>query len=158
MLPYFLIVIAFVADRLSKWWATAYFEENGPVELGSYITLSPTYNQGISFGMFQGTARLVGWLSILVVIGLLIYMQKTPKSMWILRIGLALIIGGALGNMIDRILVGEVLDFIQTTVRTGVFNIADVMVNTGMVISLVGVLFQREEETPEEPPTPLASE
>lgn len=158
MLPYFLIVIAFAADRLSKWWAAAYFEKNGPIELGPYLTLSPTYNQGISFGMFQGTARLVGWLSILVVIGLLIYMQKTPKSLWILRIGLALIIGGALGNMIDRILVGEVLDFIQTTIRTGVFNIADVMVNTGMVISLVGVLFQREEQTPEEPSTPSVSE
>ncbi len=158
MLPYFLIFIAFAADRFSKWWAAAYFEENGPVELGPYITLNPTYNQGISFGMFQGTARVVGWLSILVVIGLLIYMRKTPKSMWILRIGLALIIGGALGNMVDRILVGEVLDFIQTTVRTGVFNVADVMVNTGMVVSLIGVIFQREEEAIEETPAPLEGE
>ena len=101
--------------------------------------------------MFQGIGRAVGWLSIIIVIGLSIYMIRTPKSMWMLRIGLALIIGGALGNMVDRIVAGEVLDFIQLAIRPGVFNIADVMVNAGMVISLLGVIFQRQEETPEEP-------
>ena len=52
--------------------------------------------------------------------------------------------------MIDRIVAGEVLDFIQATIRPGVFNIADVMVNTGMIISLIGVIVQREEKIPEE--------
>lgn len=151
MLPYFLILFAFVADRLSKWWATAYFSENGPIEIGTFLTLSPTYNQGISFGMFQGIGRIVGWLSIIIIIGLFIYMVRTPKSMWLLRIGLALIIGGALGNMVDRIVAGEVLDFVQASFRTGVFNVADVMVNTGMIISLLGVIFQRQEESVEEP-------
>jgi signal peptidase II len=150
MLPYIIIILAFAADRLSKWWATNYFSGNGPIEIGTFLTLNPTYNQGISFGMFQGIGRLVGWISIIIVIGLFIYMVRTPKSMWMLRIGLALIIGGALGNMIDRIVAGEVLDFIQATIRPGVFNIADVMVNTGMIISLIGVIVQREEKIPEE--------
>ena len=149
MLPYIIILLAFAADRISKWWATNYFSENGPVDVGKYITLSPTYNQGISFGMFQGIGRAVGWISIIIVIGLFIYMIRLPKSMWMLRLGLALIIGGALGNMVDRIVAGEVLDFIQAAIRPGVFNIADVMVNAGMIISLIGVIFQRQEEPPE---------
>ena len=146
-----IILVAFAADRLTKWWATAYFSENGALELGSFITLSPTYNQGISFGMFQGIGRIVGWISIIIVIGLFIYMVRTPKSMWLLRIGLALIIGGALGNMIDRIFAGEVLDFVQSAIRPGVFNVADVMVNAGMIISLIGVIIQRPEQSPGEP-------
>jgi signal peptidase II len=151
MLPYILILLAFAADRISKWWATNYFNENGPLEVGTFITLSPTYNQGISFGMFQGIGRAVGWISIIIIIGLFIYMIRTPKSMWLLRIGLALIIGGALGNMVDRIVAGKVLDFIQATIRPGVFNVADLMVNAGMIISLIGVILQREEKSPEEP-------
>ncbi len=150
MLPYIIIILAFAADRLSKWWATNYFSDNGPIEIGTFLTLNPTYNQGISFGMFQGVGRLVGWISIPIVIGLFIYMIRTPKSMWMLRIGLALIIGGALGNMVDRIFAGEVLDFVQATIRPGVFNIADVMVNAGMIISLIGVIVQREEKLPEQ--------
>ena len=150
MLPYIIIILAFAADRLSKWWATNYFSDNDPIEIGTFLTLNPTYNQGISFGMFQGVGRLVGWISIPIVIGLFIYMIRTPKSMWMLRIGLALIIGGALGNMVDRIFAGEVLDFVQATIRPGVFNIADVMVNAGMIISLIGVIVQREEKLPEQ--------
>ncbi len=151
MLPYVLILLAFALDRLTKMWAEWYFADNGPIEFGAYLTLSPTYNRGISFGMFQGVGQIVGWLSIIIVIGLLVYLIRTPKSMQFLRIGLALIIGGAVGNMIDRIVFGEVLDFIQTIIRSGVFNIADVMVNAGMLLSLLGLIFQKEESTAGEP-------
>ena len=64
--------------------------------------------------------------------------------MWLLRIGLALIIGGAMGNLIDRVTAGQVLDFIQTPLRPGVFNVADVMINTGVVLSLLGAFLQKE--------------
>jgi signal peptidase II len=132
-------------------WAEWYFADNGPLEIGTYLTLSPTYNQGISFGMFQGIGQIVGWLSIFIVIGLLVYLKRTPKSMRLLRIGLALLIGGAIGNMVDRIISGEVLDFIQTIIRSGVFNVADILVNVGMVLSLLGLIFQKEESEVGEP-------
>jgi signal peptidase II len=64
--------------------------------------------------------------------------------MWLLRIGLALIIGGAMGNLIDRVTAGQVLDFIQTPIRPGIFNVADIMINTGVVLSLLGAFLQRE--------------
>ena len=148
---YVLILLAFALDRLTKVWAEWYFANNDPVELGAYLTLSPTYNRGISFGMFQGIGQVVGWLSIIVVVGLLVYLIRTPKSMRFFRLGLSLIIGGAIGNMVDRIISGEVLDFIQTNIRNGVFNVADVMVNIGMFISLLGLIFQNEESAAGEP-------
>jgi len=144
MFPYWLIVLAFAADRLSKWWVTGYLAENGVTQVHPLLTLYPTYNRGIAFGLFQGIGPIIGWLSILVVIGLFIYLTRVPRSMWLLRIGLALIIGGAMGNLIDRVTAGQVLDFIQTPLRPGVFNVADVMINTGVVLSLLGAFLQKE--------------
>ncbi len=144
MLPYLLILVAFAADRLTKWWATNNLTDTSPVHMHEYLTLYPTYNRGIAFGFMQGIGPLVGWLSIAVVFGLFIYMVRVPRSMWLLRIGLALIIGGAMGNLIDRVTAGQVLDFIQTPIRPGIFNVADIMINTGVVLSLLGAFLQRE--------------
>lgn len=143
MLPYILILLAFAVDRLSKLWAATYLAENGPTQVHSLITLYPTYNQGIAFGLLQGIGPIVGWISIVIVIGLFIYLIRVPRSQWLLRIGLALIIGGAMGNLIDRVTAGQVLDFIQTSIRPGIFNVADIMINVGVVLSLLGALLQK---------------
>ena len=148
MLPYLLILVAFAADRLSKWWAAAYLADNGIARVHDLLTFYPTYNRGIAFGLFQGIGPIIGWLSILIVIGLFIYLTQVPRSMWLLRIGLALIIGGAMGNLVDRVTAGQVLDFIQTPLRPGVFNVADVMINIGVVLSLLGVFLQKQSSLP----------
>lgn len=51
MLPLFLIALAFGLDRLSKWWAAAYLVERGPAQLHPLLTLYPTYNRGVAFGL-----------------------------------------------------------------------------------------------------------
>lgn len=146
MLPVFIIVLAFSLDRLSKWWALEYLAEGSPTALHPLVTLYPTYNRGVAFGLAQGIGPAVGWLSIVIVIGLLIYMWRLPRSKWLMRGGLALLIGGALGNLVDRITAGQVLDFIATPVRPGVFNIADVMIYVGLFLSLAGALFHSSHE------------
>lgn len=138
MLPFVLIVIAFLVDRLSKWWAADFFAEHGDVTINQFLTLRETYNRGVAFGMFQGIGPLVGWLTIAVLAAMIVYIARTPRRMVLLRSGLSLIVGGALGNLVDRITVGQVLDFVQTPLRSGIFNGADVMINLGMVLALVG--------------------
>jgi len=86
------------------------------------------------------------------VLGLLFYLIRLPREMWLLRLGLALIIGGALGNMIDRIVAGQVLDFILTPLRPGVFNVADICINVGMLLSLAGFLLQKQTQPAAELP------
>ena len=146
MFPFFMILLAFGLDRLSKWWAATYLAEQGPTEIHPLLTLYPTYNSGIAFGLAQGIGPIVGWLSIIVVLGLLIYMARLPRSMGLMRVGLALLIGGALGNMVDRITAGQVLDFITTPLRSGVFNVADVMIYGGIFLAMAGAIFQRQDD------------
>lgn len=136
-----LIILAFLADRISKWWALTFLAENGPAQITPYFYVRETYNRGIAFGMFQGLGPIVGWLSIAVVAGMVVYLSRIPKQDRIVRIGLALAIGGALGNLVDRISAGQVLDFIQTPFRAGIFNIADVLIQLGIGMVLLGTLW-----------------
>jgi signal peptidase II len=145
MVPLLLIVVAFGLDRVSKWWAAAYLAEQGPTRLHPLLSLSPAYNRGIAFGLAQGIGSMVGWLSVLVLLGLIVYMLRLPRSMQLERMGLALLIGGALGNLVDRVTAGQVFDFITTPLRPGVFNVADVMIYAGIFIALAGAVFRREE-------------
>ena len=142
MIPYLFILLAFLADRISKWWAAAYLAEHGPTTFNDFFTLHETYNRGIAFGLLQGSGPLVGWLTIGIVGGLFIYMMRLPREQWLTRLGLALLIGGALGNLVDRVTAGEVLDFIQTPLRSGIFNVADVMIHLGLILALVGAFRQ----------------
>jgi len=138
---YLLILFAFLADRLTKWWAVSFLAENGPTQINSYLFVRETYNRGIAFGMFQGIGPIVGWLSIAVVVGMFVYLVQLPRHERFIRIGLALAIGGALGNLVDRISAGEVLDFIQMPFRSGVFNVADVMIQLGIGMVLLASLW-----------------
>lgn len=138
-----IISAAFLVDRFSKWWIGNFLAENGTTQIHGLLTLRETYNRGIAFGHFQGIGILVGWLSVGVLIGLFVYLARLPREMWLLRLGLALIIGGAAGNLVDRIFVGAVLDFIETPFRVGIFNMADVAINVGMVIAVIGMYLQR---------------
>jgi signal peptidase II len=135
-----LILAAFLADRLSKWWAAAYLAEHGPTRFNRFLTLHETYNQGIAFGMFQGVGRLVGWLTIAVLVGLFVYQARLPKAMILQKAGIALIIGGASGNLVDRVITGQVLDFIQTPLRSGIFNVADIMIHVGLFLAIISAL------------------
>ena len=138
MLHYLLILLAFMADQLSKRWALDFLNENGMTRLKPLLTVRETYNEGIAFGMFKGIGPLVGWLTIAVLIGLFVYLVRVPREQILLRSGLALLIGGALGNLVDRITVGRVLDFLQTPLRPGIFNLADTFIYLGIFLVFLG--------------------
>lgn len=150
MLPYFLILLAFLADQLSKRWAIAFLSENGVTRLHPLLMVRETYNEGIVFGLFQGIGPLVGWLTIAVVAGLFIYLTRVPREQRVLRAGLALMIGGALGNLVDRITAGRVLDFLETPLRPGIFNLADTFIYLGIFLILLGSLSARSVEESEQ--------
>lgn len=138
--PYVLIVIIFLTDWLSKQWALQFLAENGSTVINPFLTIRETYNRGIAFGWFQGIGPLIGWLTFAVVIFMFVMLVKTPRSERLLRWGLALIIGGALGNQVDRLVAQQVLDFIQIPIWSGTLNVADVAINAGMILLVLSVI------------------
>lgn len=145
--PYGLIVATFVADRLAKRWMADFFAAHGDTRLNAWVTLRETYNRGVAFGWFPGVGVVVGWLSVLVLAAALFYLWRTPQALWVERLGLALFVGGAAGNLWDRITTGEVLDFVQLRLRVGIFNVADVCINLGVIVLLLGMLWEQIKET-----------
>lgn len=135
---YLVMLLAFMADRFSKWWVGAYLAENGPTHVTSWLTIREVYNRGIAFGLFQGVGPVVGWLTLLLLLGLFVYLVRLPRQAWLMRLGLAVLIGGAMGNLVDRIFAGVVLDFIETPLRQGVFNVADVLIHLGVILAILG--------------------
>lgn len=139
--PFAVILTAYGLDRFSKWWAADYFTQNGTTELHPLLTLREAYNRGIAFGMLQGVGPVVGWLTVIVVVALTIFMLRLPAGDYLMKLGLATLIGGAAGNMWDRIVHGEVLDFIATPIRPGIFNLADVFIYVGIAICFIAAFW-----------------
>jgi signal peptidase II len=102
-------------------------------------------NTGAAFGMFQGGGLIFGILAVIVSIVIALYFPKIPREFVFMRIALAMQLGGAIGNLIDRILFGPVTDFIAVGAFP-VFNIADASITVGVAILLLFLwLLERKE-------------
>ena len=114
--------------------------------LGSYLQVIRGENRGGLFGILRGSAPLLALLSVGVIFALVIYheRERLPRVSP-LTVGAGLLIGGAIGNLIDRVAFGYVLDFIDVGVgslRFWTFNIADAGISLGIVILLVDTLWR----------------
>ncbi|MCD6584953.1 MAG: signal peptidase II [Desulfobacteraceae bacterium] len=143
-----------VLDQLTKWMIShslSYYEEVQVIP--GFFSLIYIHNPGGAFGIFaKNQGNLQSMLFILIAVlamGLVLYLYKnTPPEYPVLSVGFALIFGGALGNMIDRIRLGEVVDFIDLYVahlHWPAFNIADSAISIGMVIFGFYILFRKVE-------------
>ena len=142
-----LIALALIAaDRGSKMLVDG-ADLGMPQQLiGSFVQIIRGENRGGLFGIVQGSAPLLAALSVGVILALVIFHERerlpqvTPVT-----VGVGLLIGGAIGNLIDRLAFGYVLDFIDVGVgslRFWTFNIADAGISFGIVILLVDTLWR----------------
>lgn len=95
-------------------------------------------NTGSAFGLFQGFGLVFTILAILVAIFILYYFPKVERSEWIIRTALTMQMGGAVGNLVDRLRQGYVTDFISVG-NFAVFNVADSFISIGTVVLLIGM-------------------
>jgi signal peptidase II len=112
--------------------------------LTPYARIVHWYNTGVVFGLFQGKGDFFTILAIVVAIAIFYYYPRVPASDWTLRLAMGLQLGGALGNMIDRIWHGQVTDFISVGTFP-VFNIADSSITIGVIVLLIGVYLQERK-------------
>ncbi|MBI1209761.1 MAG: signal peptidase II [Azospirillum sp.] len=139
--------IVIILDQAVKWWMlTVVMQPPRPIEVTSYFTLVMAWNRGVSFGMFAGETTFMPYLLIAValgIVGLMIaWLLRTSSLMVALSLGL--VIGGALGNVIDRIRFGAVADFLYFHLGDWyfpAFNIADSGISVGVGLILINSLF-----------------
>jgi len=149
---YLLAIIAGVIglDQLTKWLAVIYLKEIPTFPLWENV-LHFTYaeNTGMAFSMFSGEDErwVFMLLSTVAIIGIMVYLIFfRPPSRW-MQVSLAMIVGGGIGNMIDRVLLGYVVDFIDfTLIDFAIFNVADSFVCVGAGILIVYLIIDMVKE------------
>jgi signal peptidase II len=129
-----------VADQLTKAWLTGFLAPGASVGvLDDWVRLVFSQNRGGLFGFLQGQALPFAALS-LVVIGLIVvYHGRSGRDPW-LSLALGLLLGGAIGNLIDRLRLGYVVDFVDAGIgdlRWYTFNVADAAISTSIVLLLL---------------------
>jgi signal peptidase II len=121
-----------------------------------YARIVHWQNSGAAFGMLQGFSFVFTILAILVSLAILYFFPQVPRTDWTLRVAMGLQLGGALGNLIDRLTVGKVIDFISVG-NFPVFNVADASISTGVAVLILGVWLQeKHQKSGGEPSTPEA--
>ena len=99
-------------------------------------------NRGASFGMGEGYGSLFAVLAIAVSVGIVWYINRAKALSKVEIVGLGMVMGGAIGNMFDRLVYGYVTDFFCTEfIRFPVFNVADIGITCGVATALIGFLF-----------------
>lgn len=165
-IPFFLIALVLITDQLSKWYVLEFiirqdgfpmpftewlsFDERLPfygVQITSFFNIVMVWNEGISFGLFSGFGGTQWPLTILslAIVGFLFIWMFRSNSLFI-NLVLGLIIGGALGNIWDRIRFGAVADFLDFHAfgyHWPAFNVADSAITAGVVILLIHNIFSK---------------
>jgi len=148
------LVVGLVLDQVSKFLILLKLPLGGTVPLiPGFLNLVHVHNKGAAFGLLSGWSAQFAWLFfvlttalVLVILGYLLW--RLPEDQWPATLGYSLIMTGALGNLIDRIRLGEVVDFIDVYYghyHWPAFNVADSLVCVGAAV-LVWVII-REERT-----------
>jgi signal peptidase II len=110
-----------------------------PVEwLAPFARIVNWHNTGAAFGIFQGNNSVFVVLAFIIIALILAYFPTIPQSDYFFRLALSLQLGGAVGNLIDRLMRGFVTDFISIG-RFPVFNVADSCITMGVVVLLLGM-------------------
>lgn len=140
-------LLVFAADLATKeWMLSLIFDPPRRIELTGFFNLTPVWNRGVSFGLFAGHQEWVPWIlsavAVAVAAGLLVWLRRARHPL--LAVALGAVIGGALGNVVDRLRFGAVVDFLDFHIsgyHWPAFNIADAAISLGVAMILFYELF-----------------
>jgi len=142
-LAYGLAAVVVILDQISKFWILNVFDlpARGHVPVAPFFSLSMVWNRGVSFGMLRAEVDLARWglaaFSFAVAIALIVWARKTHRLLTAVALGL--VVGGAIGNLIDRVRFGAVADFLDFSGLwfPWVFNVADSGITVGVILLLI---------------------
>ena len=141
-------VLTLVVDRISKWVVMGSLklgESWNPVAaLERWVSLTYVTNTGAAFGLFPDHGVVFMVVAVVVIVAIIFYYRHLPGEQWLVQASLGLQLGGALGNLVDRLRYGHVIDFIDFKVWP-VFNVADSSIFVGVVILAFHLLRHGED-------------
>jgi signal peptidase II len=158
-------VLIIAIDQGSKYLVTRYLPVGGawspfPGPL-PFFQIVYTYNTGVAFGLFKDLGPVFILIALVVVGAMIFYARKLRDDQWLTCVALGLMLGGAIGNLIDRIHLGHVIDFIDVgvgTTRWYTSNLADVSIVLGVILLGIAMLIEelrrKKSLKPDEPATP----
>ncbi|MFC9596767.1 signal peptidase II [Peribacillus sp. NPDC060186] len=142
-----LLVIAF--DQLTKWMIVKKMEYGESIEIiENLLYITSHRNRGAAWGILQGQMWFFYIITIAVIIGLVYYIQKMAKESRLLGVSLGLMLGGAIGNFIDRVVRQEVVDFVHTYIFSysfPVFNVADAALSIGVGLLVIHMFLEEKK-------------
>ena len=133
-------------DRLTKLWVRHHFLLGESRRVTSWFYLTYVENTGTAFGLFQGNNKALAILAI-IILGAVLYSARglSERGGFWGALGVALVLGGAVGNVMDRMHFGRVIDFLDFRVWP-VFNVADSAISVGMLFVLIGLFGSESSE------------
>jgi len=141
-----LVFAAFIVwlDWITKEWASSSLASYAPREILSWLNLTLTHNTGAAFNFLSNASGWQRWfftvLAIVVTLGLLAWLFNLRRGQWPTALALVLLIAGAVGNLLDRLRLGYVVDFVDVHVggwHWPAFNVADSAITCGIIIVLL---------------------
>lgn len=145
LLPFLILAVVIFLDQLTKYLVETRIPLYGvwaPIPaLEGIFRIVHTANTGAVFGLFQGSGMFFAALAVVVAIAIAYFNMTLPGHQWLIRVALGLQLGGALGNLIDRLRQGHVTDFVDTG-PWYIWNLADLAIVSGVI--LFGFAYLRE--------------
>ncbi len=144
---FIIIAVLLFVDQFIKILVDFNMQFGERIEVLNFLSLEKLYNFGISFSVLNGSTYLIIILSI-VALSYLVYLKKDYLNTSFINIGLLLVFIGGVGNLIDRVQNGYVIDYLKLDVlkiNFPIFNLADIFVSIGFVMVILGII-KREYE------------
>ena len=142
-------LLTLVADQISKHLVLSNLNPgqswNPVTSLTPWVSITHVTNTGAAFGLFPDRGSLFVVIAVTVVVAIIFYYRHLPTGQWWIKVSLGLQLGGALGNLLDRLRMGYVIDFIDFKIWP-VFNLADSSIVVGVAILAYYLLRERDEK------------
>lgn len=139
---YIIIIVAVMLDQIAKFMIRSNMDlhQNIPI-IDGIFHITYIQNTGAAFSMFSGHTGMLAFVTVIITVGILVYLFKLRgKGHWALMLSLSLIVSGGVGNIIDRISLEYVVDFLDLRIWP-IFNLADIYVCCGCGFLMIYVFF-----------------
>jgi signal peptidase II len=143
-----------IADQITKYLVATQLEVGQSVDLIPWLapvfSITHVTNTGVAFGMLQGMGTVFAIAHVVAAVAIILYARRLPPGQWALRLALGLALGGAVGNLIDRVRQGYVVDFFDVNFwplqNFPVWNVADNSIVVGVALMICLLMWEERQE------------